>query len=420
VIAFLQLIVALIVIPTTAHARFLHTDADEIDQEETYNSESFNDAKAYEFPAYWNDFWMFEKLGYRITFGSLNANKFLVDEDLKLVSSSNYPVTFSFEHHRYDDLLERRLNQELRLIGGYETGVYAALTAEGGHFKRHGDMGGAFGWRFDPKSFVELYYTKVDLFYNVKQDLPGSSYIHEPWTVGVRWQQIDSVHHWWTASVEYDAPLLREDKQLSQDYRYQNQVFSLAWTQTMSLGIWRGNIRGEKKTEARNFYTQDFHKKMYRIAGVIDQSLEFAYEGMTMQPGILLVARRAEYDYRGVVSDPEKKPREGDDPDIILRSPDSYRREYMPYVVARHDIDPKVHLFQYGLYAANVEISESGKSSFSNEVKWQFAYEFRFSEKSYVLVNTAWDLDNMTTDFPYDKGIFRPWDGGNVQFYAVF
>ena len=49
------------------------------------------------------------------------------------------------------------------------------------------------------------------------------------------------------------------------------------------------------------------------------------------------------------------------------------------------------------------------------EVKAQVAWDYTYNDSASAFVNTTWDLDQLSSDFPYTEKSFNPWGGGNVN-----
>lgn len=419
---FIWILVSFLCFSPKSLARFSHLDADEIDQEEVLNSESYNDATAYRFSSLWNRSWDKTNLGYRVSAGSLNANKSLIVEDIKLQTDRARPVSIGYERHRNEDLLERRAEQELRLnfslfdAPSLGSKVYTSVLADGGHFKKWSDLGLAVGVLGTDRHFSEIYYESVDHFYNTKETGVGDRYSKKPWSVGLKdFRALTSTVEM-KFFAEFDAPMQWNRPTQNYDYEYARQNISLefGWHLDEENHLtWKGNY--ENKEESRQWFDINLKKKLERK--VFEQDVNYRRSTSALdynEFGLRPVIRKAEYAYSGNAVDPEK-----DEPGEL--SPNTARQEVLAYWFSHQAIsDSQMHCVQYGTIANHSKIGEGTQDSFTNEVKFQFAYEHWINETSALLLNTNWDVDYLATKFPYSKNSFHPWDGGDIQIMATF
>jgi hypothetical protein len=85
---------------------------------------------------------------------------------------------------------------------------------------------------------------------------------------------------------------------------------------------------------------------------------------------------------------------------------------YKPWIGDRH-------YMQYGFYLNYVNLKET-RHDIVAESKAQWAWEYRYQPKTRVVLNTTWDINQLSDDFPYKKRSFKPWGGGDIQFIAAF
>jgi hypothetical protein len=72
---------------------------------------------------------------------------------------------------------------------------------------------------------------------------------------------------------------------------------------------------------------------------------------------------------------------------------------------------------QHGFYVNDVLIREDAREWKTWELKYQLLFDFKLNPNTRLGVNTTWDVDQVTRDFPYSKKApFRPWGGGDLQF----
>jgi len=77
--------------------------------------------------------------------------------------------------------------------------------------------------------------------------------------------------------------------------------------------------------------------------------------------------------------------------------------------------------FQYGLYVSWVDQRrDPGESETSTQIKFKFAWDYRFAGQGHMFVSSNWDIDGIFQNYPYKEKPFRPWNGGNIQFILAF
>ena len=399
-------------------ARFQPEDANEIDQEERLNSESYNDEKSYAFPLEWQRDWSRRSLGFRVSAGSLNIDKFYYREQLKLLATQDGGGIFSFAQDRNEDFLFQSNQAEVRLGWQIRDSYFAGVAGEGGYFKKYGDLGFFAGIGAPKGNHAELALYSVDHYYNEKEPGPNR-YATKPWTVRGSVHYLDEPTGTLVeAQLNYDSPLVWEQEDQSSTYAYRQataSVLAVLPIDDMTSLVFDADYG--RKFESRSHLIAQGDKSLDRWASRIDMSACFVTNKERTnqwQPGLAVIHRHANYDY----SRPDLPDLERDD---RLHSPDSMRRELLPYVLAQTAIgsSSQTHAI-YGPIWSATEIAEDNRPAFTNEVKFQAALEQRWTPEVRVLLNTNWDVDNLTTDYPYRERSFRPWDGGNLQIQAVF
>ena len=98
------------------YCRFIESDEYLIDQEEAYNTETYNDKYSYRFPLGWRRLYEQSDAAVRIHAGSLNISRFDYSEEIKFFVS-NESAGFSFVQSRLEDVLEQKVSREVRATG---------------------------------------------------------------------------------------------------------------------------------------------------------------------------------------------------------------------------------------------------------------------------------------------------------------
>jgi hypothetical protein len=416
-IAFLLPIYLCVVSAPLALARFGPDDATELDQENRLNSESYNDAKSYEFPFSWQRDWRQSRLGYRVSAGSLNVSKFLYREDFKLIEVVPDVGMMSLVQGRYEDFLQQSRRGELRLAGYVGHNCYLGPVAEGGYFKKWGDLGGVVGVGSPAGAFLEAEYYLVDLYYNEKED-SNDTYSRQPWAFTLAGRSDLRTRWFWEFHYEYESPVRWE--RLSENYIYTNyrQALSLhgtlPWSETL---MFLSNLDLERKTEGKDWLAFPQTASFERNVGTEDLSFVYTPKDSTLEynGGASIIYRRALYHY----SNPNLQAQPAVVDSEIL--PDSQRREFMSYLLVSKPLNnAQTQALRGGPIWSYSLISENSADMYANEVKLQMAYEFKIGKNVSTLLNTNWDLDNLWVDAPYHQKPFSPWDGGNIQIQALF
>lgn len=413
----LILVVAAAAGATTGHARFEPNDADEIDQEARLNSESYNDGKSYDYPFAWQRDWRRSNLGYRVSAGSLNISKFLYREDFKLVELVPEVGMMSFVHVRNEDFLQQSQHSELRLAGYLTPDHYLGLLAEGGYFKKWGDIGAVVGVGSPAGAYLEAKYFLVDLYYNDKEST-SDFYSRQPWAVSLAGRTAPNARGFVEFHYDYDAPIRWVRLSQQYQYTYLRQALTIEgaipWSETLLL---LSKTELERKTESKDWLGFGKSAAFERTVGTEDISLLFAPQDSAIDynGGATFIYRNSLYHY----GNPSSKELPGlSDSEV---QPDSERRELMPYLLLSMPLDQgRSHTLRGGPIWSYTSISENNQAAFANEVKLQAAYEFKIGKRVSTLLNTNWDLDNLWVDAPFRERPFRPWDGGNLQIQAVF
>lgn len=391
-----------------ASARFQTEDADEIDPEEHYNTETYNDKLSYRYPLSFDEAWAAHDVGFRANAGSLNVRRFDYHEDVKFKVNPDWqegPFGFAFEQSRREDVLEARRSREIRMNWLVADHLTLGLLGDGASYKEQGDVGVALGLWSARENQAEVYYWSVDHYYETKRAEADDWRPRRPRTFGARgisglpstkvaWRyEWDAPMEWHRASQDYDYEMSRSEGSVRVEH---GELTDLRYV---------AQVDAERKSEARRSLSGPEDKALVRHSEIYEVGLQRRTpERKDQSVGLVHIERLALYDEAG----PDTSP------------PMSSRAEIAAYLTEMRPAGGR-HFVQNGMHVNDVRIREKGETRHETEVKYQAAYAYALKETLQVFLNTTWDLDQLGRDFPYGKRApFRPWGGGDIQFVAVF
>jgi hypothetical protein len=402
-----------ILIPELASARFLESDVDRVDQEERLNTETYNDKMSYRYPAEWNQVYEKSDAAVRLNAGSLNANRFDYYEDLKIYAA-NDTAGFQFYQHRHEDVLEQTTIREIRASGFFENGLYVSMVADGGTFKEYGDVGWALGYGDVRRPLIEILYWSVDHFYDTKKSDPSDFRSSQTWSLAMKSNVSISDKFLFTILAEYDHPLKWERPSRGYTYGYQQQQvridssYKIDEMQTISI-----EISTARKHERKTWDLLKYEKLLERQVNISELKWSERESQEVNEVGIGYIDRRANYEHN---VDPSIKAQAL--PEDV--GPNHSKRDEAVLWATRYKLwIGDRHYMQYGFFLNYVNLKES-RHDIVAESKAQWAWEYRYQAKTRVVLNTTWDINQLSDDFPYKKRSFKPWGGGDIQFIAAF
>ncbi len=406
-------LLAFILFTDTSFARFLESDVDKVDQEERYNTETYNDKFSYRYPSDWNQIYEKSDAGVRMNAGSLNATRFDYYEDVKL-HAANETAGFQFNQHRHEDVVEQGTYREIRANGFFSHGLYISMVSDGGTFKEYGDVGWALGYGDVRRPLVEILYWSVDHFYDTKKSDIADERTSQTWTLALKSNLPLGERVLVSLGAEYDHPLTWLRPSHGYLYKYQqenvnlNAVYELSSEQKIIL-----DFSSARKKESKAWNQINFAKSLDREVNISEVKWSQKIAETVNEVGGGDIDRRAAYVHRidpanqaqGLPED--MSPAHSKRDETVL-----WATRYEPWIAARH-------FMQYGLFINYVNLKES-RHDVVAESKVQWAWEYRYLTGTRVVLNTTWDINQLTDDFPYDKESFKPWGGGDIQFIAAF
>jgi hypothetical protein len=417
----LAIALAALVAANEAAARFAHADADMVDPEERLSTETYNDKASYRFPYDWERLWRAHDVGFRVSAGSLTVNRFDYVEDLKLRAGDDGPVSVAFLQSRREDMVEQRQAREVRLGWQVAGPLRVEALGDGDTFKEYGDVGLALVLRRDRDHEVRAYFWSVDHYYATKKSAPDDERTRQPTSAGIegRWQLGSDLAV--AAAFEADHPLRwrRPGEGLGYEYDYARRELSYrAELEGLQGVVSYVEGRHEHKEEGKTWEAGSGElasKHLRRYVHVVE--LGGVRRGVSgdFATALELIDRDARY---AQTDDPTWDPERSNLTEG--RSPErSRRREAGLYSTWHTPLAAPRHYLLIGAQLNELRLEEDGDRA-TTEVKAQAAWDYRLTDAARLLLNTTWDLDQITDDFPYRERPFRPWGGGAIQIVATF
>ena len=397
-------------------ARFHEEDARLIDQEERANTETWNDKNSYRYPKRWDDLWQRTDIGYRVSAGSLNASRFNFEDDLRVAPNPLDEFTASFTQSGQGDLVEQKEEREIRVGWAFVPGTRISVLGDADTFKEYGDMGAALSILEAQGQHTEFYYWSVDNYYRTKKSDDAAYRSRETKTAGIYSVRIpEKGHVGWTARYEVDSPLdwTHPDAGYHYEYsrRYGNARVDVPVGDEVSVYLsFLHEWKFEKKDYLLAQQSQSVFKSMDRETDIAELGVEIEASDGTSYCAALQGVRR-DVDY--------KNGRKIDLNPVWQETyaPENVRRSEAALLLTGYKSLTAMIGLQQGLFMNRVGVSEDSRRWDTTEVKYQLLFDFSLNKNTMFGLNTTWDLDQITRDYPYSsKAPFRPWGGGDLQF----
>lgn len=415
----LNALISLILISAAegALARFNHHDAELVDPEERNNTETYNDKNSYRYPRKWDEVWGKNQFGYRSHAGSLNASRFLYEDEIIIAPDPLAKFSASFSQSRREDLVEQYMDREIRLGWAFVPGARISLLGDGDTFKEFGDLGLALAFFESPQGMVEVYYWSVDNYYASKKSDTSAHRHANSHTIGIHATQKQlSEGLNVSLQLENDSPL---------EWHYPNRGFEYEyWRKFAALRVERAadsrltfyfDTRQEQKMEHKiSLVLAPTAKRMLKRVSEIEAGLDLKTEEKVCYTAAIQHLMR-HVDYENAKSKSES---------LLWQetvSPSKVRRYEWGLIFLRYGSLSDHSAIQHGFYANDVLIREDAKEWKVWELKYQLLLDFELNPNTKLGLNTTWDLDQIMRDYPYSKKApFRPWGGGDLQFLMYF
>ena len=398
---------------TSAMGRFDHRDADRVDSEERNNTETYNDRNSYRYPRSWNDQWGDAQFGYLSSAGSLNVSRFLYAEELKIAPDPMAQFTASFSQSRREDLIEQTLDREIRLGWSFMPGARFSILGDGDSFKEFGDMGIALTLLESKSSRLELYYWNVDNYYRSKKSDVNAHRPLDSQTVGVIVEQTSNVLGTkYFLQIENDSPLEWHYPAKGFQYEYWRKSITLKikWPVMNQHSLYFDSRLEQKMENKSSLVLESVAKKMLRRVSEIEVGIDQkSSDDVRYTAAIQSVLRHVDYENASSSSE-----------SMLWQesvSPSKVRRLEWGAILARYGKVSDRAAVQHGFYANDVLVREDAREWKTWELKYQLLLDLSLNANTRLGLNTTWDVDQVTRDFPYsNKAPFRPWGGGDLQF----
>ncbi len=410
-----------------ALARFQQDDARAVDREERQDRATWHDGGVYRYYPRLQELWRARDLGFRISDGSYDADRSRIQEQLKVTTDPDAALVLAYKRERLHDLADEIIDNEMRFtarLGDF----YGAVLADGEtSFKQWGDLGVALGWRGRRRLEIDLYAWSVDHFYQSKQEVDFGNYETKPRTYGAHLVLDRDAGTGLELRYEVDTPFTWTrtffGAATDYSYRYAHSRLDLDGRLELAPG-WQllATAVADVKQESKTF-TPDgampYTKKLNKRSQHLDLSVLRRYDdGDSDQLGVTHILRRGEASFT-----------QGPTPEAVEEepSPDSSRREGQAYLFHQFRLAPpndssQGQFLQLGYVQSWARHDFSGFAEHGVDQKFQLAFELYFAKAAGVFLNATLDLDGIREDWPFDRGSTpgNLWDGGGVQFFALF
>jgi hypothetical protein len=407
------ILLGLMLFSTQGFPRFNHLDADRVDAEERNNTETYNDKNSYRYPRSWDDQWQNTQFGYRSSAGSLNASRFLYDEEIRIAPNPVAKFTAAFFQSRREDLVEQTTEREIRLSWAFIPDGRISILGDGDTLKEFGDMGVALTMFESVVGKLDVYYWNVDNYYKSKKSDINAHRPVDSQTLGIfisRKSISPDVN--FSFRLENDSPLEWHYPARGFEYEYWRKYAALNadWVVANDKRLYIETTQEQKMEHKTSLITVGASKRMLRRVSEIEVGVDRqASEDILYTAAIQNILRQVDY-----LND---KPQS----DSLMwqesLSPTKVRRHEWGLILSRHGRVSDHTAIQHGFYANDVLVREDAREWKTWELKYQLLFDFNLNPNTRLGVNTTWDMDQVIRDFPYSKKApFRPWGGGDLQF----
>lgn len=428
--------------PEPAQARFLHPDADEVDRDSNLDLEYYNDSLSYIASPSWRQTIDTSDIVFYASGGSLDANRFVYEEEYRGNFDENGLFSFTFERVKQQDASYAEERNLLRAIyfplehfltPSSERGLFGTLgvglVGDGDSFKKWGDLGGVLQLGRG-SSYIRRTSWLVDFYYESKETIPGDIYLQQPGTIEWEGQITLPFHVTLKAHYEQDDRVVWQRP--SRGYTYQQKQYRSQGAlilgdldkRWLSLGSTYWRKSEAKSYDQFNGFSKDLKKRVELYELIYQNYLQSDRSYFRLIASA--VDRNADYTYTGL-------------PAIVIPGQEPFLSPEVPEYV-----DPSIRYKAYNLvldwddplskdshtrqrWGFNFTLAERTRTEavlgFATrqtfEAKFNYALDFQLLEQVRCVVTTTWDLDWFYAAFPYD-GVFDPWGGGQLQFLAHF
>jgi hypothetical protein len=413
-------------------ASFEARDAEQVDRE-IYETEEYLDTFSYRYSLGVEEVLKSKQASYGTSFGSLDGQHFYRLEDIHL-EKRHEDTTFSFESKREEDLVEKRLHSEFRLMQRTSEDFAVLGKFSSDFYKKWCDIGFGFIGFSDGAKRYGLEVSLIDSFYNIKEENVKNRYLNRVWNIQGELNPIVNDKTLVSLTGEVDTPV--RWNRMSEGYLYTerreaSQIKMSHWVSQWSQ-IWLKTAY-EHKEESKTFVNEQDNsrsldqreKELSLNRHVFDARVGWLKKSdessNTHELTLGHLTRDADYDSALAASAVRKAP-------AAVTLPAQSGRLMNLSVSQMNDLEilgSTAHYFRTGVSSSWSFLKTEALSESSNdgdvrknviEAKFYTGWEWRLGKNGLFGFHVSWDLDNWTRKVFRNETYSSDWDGGNAQF----
>ncbi|OGS46571.1 MAG: hypothetical protein A2539_01705 [Elusimicrobia bacterium RIFOXYD2_FULL_34_15] len=362
----------------------------------------------------WNFQYLFSENGLRITAGSLNIKHLNLNEELKLRTLLiNNKLWARFYHKRIETIDNKDFLNEIEFEYSPLNDLYLSFLGTPEFKKYEIDIGWAVRYAKDEGNGLKLSYILTDFdnnyaFHNDSTVLGFKKFyknVPKKWRLEIK-RDINVLKSY--VFVEYNTKTVYDYEDLTdvtQNYDVENKNYRIDTNiNTKIYSDWKlgFDLNLRKNNDKKDFVSissslnENFSsvEKKYILRPYFEKSI---LENLTIFSGFSFIKHIYDITY----------------PNNIINSY-NYDKDNMGGFTLFYLNLPQKSLIEFGYLHDNIDWDKNGVNGNSKENRLKFGYEYKFNEKSSIKFITGWDLDRQ------DWGKFAFFDGGHVQFQAIF
>jgi hypothetical protein len=219
-----------------------------------YTTTGFLNRFSYRFRPSWNDAWLDDPEGYRITAGSVRSRDLYVVHFLRKTIEFNETFSGHIRHRRdedFDSRYDRTLvGMSANIGGGWSVAALSDIIAT----KEDIDLQFELSWEGEAGNRFRIAFVSVDHFFNDKQD--GAHYRQKPYTIFAEAHRKTSGTTRIGGSVNWNPQLQLVFDDEGREYRYQQFMAEsyLSWRMDKDLGF-LFSVKAESGERSNRFET---------------------------------------------------------------------------------------------------------------------------------------------------------------------
>ncbi|PCI36895.1 MAG: hypothetical protein COB53_08095 [Elusimicrobia bacterium] len=395
---------AFLVFTAPVYAVFDDSEPDRIDAEIHFDREYFLDLRSFSAPMQWErEFSQYEGAKYFINGSSLDCCDLLIDQRLQFGKTLTDRISFAYtlDHLGTKDgeSLFNWVAFDFKLGGGLTAGIFG----EPKFAKQDADIGFKLAYEPIPDWYFAARVNAVDFNFN-QRGVITQSYARKPATFdfnAVYSPGDDS----FSASAEFDTPLIRLYPDEGRTYRYRKTSFVLQWQRYASDDwSWKLDYGYEFKREAEDFVpdaagdSQDHHRRVHRLGAAFETALSHRDR---LEAGMGFFVRGGRSDFKNQ----------------IAKSSRRKRWEWGPHARWRRTLND----WSVSELAFFLSTGENRRSRFAAttaeeletliEAKIGTGIDLLFGPSAKIGIYATFDIDELTSNH---------WDGGSIRAMFLF